>query len=518
MPGSQEFEFKFEVVDRRESSGERPSLETTVASATPKTLEAIYYETPGGDLRKSRLMLRVRGDGTRYIMTLKSDGATPFERGEWEREVPGKEPDLALLADTPHADVLSRIDARDLLPRLGTEIVRRSTVVTHQRTKIEVTYDEGEIHARERRLAVREYEFELVSGRRDEMFRFVRSLPRDGSLRLGLVSKGERGFLLADGKWGMPVKGAPVTLTADMSAASAFAAIVHACLHQFALNQPAFANGEEVEAVHQSRVALRRLRAAMSIFKMIIQDRELDRLRGEIAWIGELLGRARDLDVLQTETVRPVLEKEPDAAGFRALHDSIEAERLQAHAALKEALATPRLADLILDLTLWVEDGPWRRARTSEIMDLRNGPVCDYARLELDRRANKFAGKAKRLEQLTPLQQHDERIRAKKLRYGAQFFESLASGHKQERQARRFIRSMEEVQTALGLIQDAETRSAFLTKLAQGWASRSSGDAAMLLFAAGRIAALEPDREDLIERAGKAARKAVEAKYFWSSF
>ncbi len=518
MPGSQEFEFKFEVVDRRDSGGGRPPLEATVASATPKTLEAIYYETPDGDLRKARLMLRVRGDGTRYIMTLKSDGVTPFERGEWEFEVPGKEPDLSLFANTPHADVLSRIDPRDLLPRLGTEIVRRSSLVTHQRTKIEVTYDEGELRARDRKLPVREYELELVSGRRDEMFRFVRSLPRDGTLRLGLVSKGERGFLLADGKWGMPVKGAPVTLSSDMSAASAFAAIVHACLHQFALNQPAFTNGEEIEAVHQSRVALRRLRAAMSIFSTIIQDRELGRLRAEIGWIGDLLGRARDLDVLQTETVRPAIEKEPDAAGLRALYDCIEAERLQAHAALKEGLASARLSDLILDLTLWVEDGPWRRARTSQIMDLRNGPVCDYAKLDLNRRADKFAGKAERLEKLSPLQQHDERIRAKKLRYGAQFFESLASSHKQERQARRFIKAIEEVQTALGLIQDAETRSAFLTKSAEIWAHKSSGDAAMLLFAAGRLAALEPDRESLIERAGKAARKAAETKRFWASF
>ena len=518
MPGSQEFEFKFEVVERRVSSGERPTLEAAVATATPKTLEAIYFETPGGDLRKARLMLRVRGDGTRYVMTLKSDGATPFERGEWEREVPGKEPDLSLLADTPHWEVLSRIDPRDLLPRLDTKIVRHSTLIMHKRTKIEVTYDEGELRARERRLPVREYELELVSGRRDEMFRFVRSLPRDGTLRLGLISKGERGFLLADGKWGMPVKGAPVILSPDMSAASAFAAIVHACLHQFALNQPAFANGQEVEAVHQSRVALRRLRAAKSIFNTIIRDRENDRLSAEISWIGELLGRARDLDVLQTETVRPAFEKEPDAAGFRALHDCIEAERLQAHAALKEALASQRMADLILDLTLWVEDGPWRRARTSEIMDLRNGPVRDYARLELNRRADKFASKAKRLEQLSPIQQHDERIRAKKLRYGVQFFESLAAGHKQERQARRFIKALEEVQTALGLIQDAETRSAFLTKSAEKWAHNSSGDAAMLLFAAGRIAALEPDREGLVEQAAKAARKAVETKRFWSSF
>jgi hypothetical protein len=74
------------------------------------------------------------------------------------------------------------------------------------------------------------------------------------------------------------------------------------------------------------------------------------------------------------------------------------------------------------------------------------------------------------------------------------------------------------VQSALGQIQDAETRQEFLTSEARIWAAEETGDAGLLLFAAGKIAGEHPDRSALIERAAREAKKASEVKPFWEKF
>ena len=64
---------------------------------TPKRAAeiSVYFDTDKHKLRKKGLMLRVRRVGNRYTQTIKAAGnSAPFERDEWEAEIPGKEPDL----------------------------------------------------------------------------------------------------------------------------------------------------------------------------------------------------------------------------------------------------------------------------------------------------------------------------------------------------------------------------------------------------------------------------------------
>jgi CHAD domain-containing protein len=144
--------------------------------------------------------------------------------------------------------------------------------------------------------------------------------------------------------------------------------------------------------------------------------------------------------------------------------------------------------------------------------------VGEYAAAELARRFAKFCSQAKKLERLSPQRLHEERIRAKKLRYGAQFFETLADGGKAEKSARKMIKHLSDVQTALGEVQDAETRCAFLGAEAMAWTQAGHGDSARLMFAAGKLAAQHPARDALVKTAARAARKACDLKPFWDSF
>src|SRR5262249_10337640 len=58
--------------------------------------------------------------------------------------------------------------------------------------------------------------------------------------------------------------------------------------------------------VHQMRVGLRRLRAAMSLFADVLQDPQSAALKEELKWLTGELGPARELDVLVTRGVAPV--------------------------------------------------------------------------------------------------------------------------------------------------------------------------------------------------------------------
>jgi inorganic triphosphatase YgiF len=95
----------------------------------------------------------------------------------------------------------------------------------------------------------------------------IRVLPA----RLAFKSKSERGYGLMEGGPDTPVKAATIDLLANMCTRDAFKMIGIACLKQVVDNVPALIKSDP-EGVHQMRVGLRRLRAAMSLFAGLLSD------------------------------------------------------------------------------------------------------------------------------------------------------------------------------------------------------------------------------------------------------
>ena len=77
----------------------------------------------------------------------------------------------------------------------------------------------------------------------------------------------------------------------------AFKRAIHACIRQFRLNEALLVKNRDPHALHQARVAVRRMRSAFSIFRPMIGD-DGAALRDELKWLASILGNARDLDVL----------------------------------------------------------------------------------------------------------------------------------------------------------------------------------------------------------------------------
>jgi inorganic triphosphatase YgiF len=473
-----------------------------------------YFDTPECALQRAGFVLRLREVDGGFIQTVKQEGAS-LHRGEWEETLDTPDLDLDRAAQTPLGRVLANEGLRATIgPMFTTRFTRRKAEVTFARAVIEVAIDEGEIIAGQARAPIFEIELELKSGRRSGLFALGRKLATVAPVTFSLISKGERGYRLAAGVWGAPAKMTPPPLDANMSAAEAFAAIAHACLRQMMLNAPAFDNGEEIEAVHQTRVALRRLRAALALFRPVITDTAYPGLAAELKWLSDHLGATRDIDVLLTESIQPALTREPEMPGLAELAAFIETRQAASRLILREAMASPRGRKLMLDLLLWVEAGPWRRKAMAPRTDLENLKHLLARRLKASRK--KLAARGENLEALPEAQMHEVRIHAKKLRYQAAFFDALANESKAAKRYRSFVNALERIQETLGAVHDAEATAAFLEEQARKAVREGEHHDPLVLFAAGRLAGAHPDRAALVARASKALTKALATKPFWN--
>jgi len=138
------------------------------------------------------------------------------------------------------------------------------------------------------------------------LFNLARAFVSQAPLHPSLKSKAERGHILARGASGRAANSSRLRLGKDMTCRPTFQEICQTCLHDFHLNLPGLEKSDNVEALHQGRIAIRRLRAAMALFKPMVSDFAYRRLRDELKWLAGLFGAARDMDVLQGNLPPPV--------------------------------------------------------------------------------------------------------------------------------------------------------------------------------------------------------------------
>jgi len=450
VPQQREIELKFDVDP---ASVEALSTHDLLRDqpAEVKRTDTVYYDTPKGRLWKSGVTLRVRRSGEAFVQTVKAEngaGAGLFDRAEWEAPVADLQPDLALVEGTAAETLLAKESARaSLRPVFGTVVERRRWNVVDDGSEIELILDRGEVVAGERRQPIVELELELKRGGEPALFAVVERLARSVPLRLGVLTKSERGHRLLHDKPQLVVKAEPVALAESMSAGEAFQAIVYACIRHFRLNEPQVLAARNGEALHQARVALRRLRSAFSIFRPLVAGAEGDALRAELSWISGVLGQARDLDVFIQQRL---------GEAERAAADKVRAARERAYDEAIEALDSERFRGAMIGLVAWTATGGWRTEPAAE------EPVTAFAASALDRFWRKVKKGGRDLGSIGDEARHEVRIAGKKLRYAAEFFGALHLGKKygRKKQAKRreaFLGPLEKLQSDLGDLNDMAT-------------------------------------------------------------
>lgn len=95
------------------------------------------------------------------------------------------------------------------------------------------------------------------------------------------------------------------------------------------------------------RVALRRMRAALSDFREIIPVAKVAWLKRETKWLITSLGTARDWDVFLSELLAPVETARPVDAGLAKLRMAAETEREKGYAGARRAIRSPRYSALL---------------------------------------------------------------------------------------------------------------------------------------------------------------------------
>jgi triphosphatase len=509
---AQEIELKFLI-----ESGGLPMLDSLpvigkrLRRAPRKHIETTYFDTPKRLFTDNGFALRVRKQEKGRLFSVKQASSSGISRGEWEQPITSDEPSRADISATPAGAVLAKNGKNGSVAALYTVAVdRASFLVKEGSAEIEIAVDRGEIKHEGKELPVCELELELKKGDPRQLFALARRFVAKAPLRLSFISKGDRGDRLAEGSWGHPVAASTPKLTAEMTTAQAFRVICHSCLYDFMLNEPAIADDGDIEGVHRARIAIRRLRAAMSLFKPILADTEHERLRRELAWLSDHLGAARDLDVLQRQTFEPSIDAGAAPMGASALLAEVASRRAHARKSLHAALQSDRMRKLLLDLARWLEHGAWRKSEGSE------DPVLARAGKLLGRQYKRLRKHGRHLSHAGPDERHDIRIRAKKLRYMSEFFTSLVSGKKRRRRFQTFRGSLEKIQAALGEIHDAEARGEFLATVVTGMAdSKSANHAAVTAFAAGVFTASEqPKERKLVRKACKAFAKLSDNRRF----
>jgi CHAD domain-containing protein len=295
----------------------------------------------------------------------------------------------------------------------------------------------------------RELEVELTDhARPDTLDRVLGSLRAAGAQEAGGASKYRRA--LGDREVGPPEL-VPVELPADPSAEDLLRHDLTASALRFFRHEPGVRVGEDPEAVHQARVACRRVRSTLRTFRGVLEPAWTKRLRDELKWLAGLLGGVRDADVLYARLEEGLATlQEADRAAGRPLLDRLAGEREEARARLIGAMGEERYAALLDDLVAAAR-APAVLAEAARPAAELLPPQVASARSKL-RKAVRRAGDDPSDEAL-----HKIRIRAKRLRYAAEAVAPAVG-----KPAERLGKAAEGLQDLLGDQHDAVVAEAWL--------------------------------------------------------
>lgn len=270
--------------------------------------------------------------------------------------------------------------------------------------------------------------------------------------------------------------------------------IVAGCRADLAKYRAIVAKSRRPIGIHQTRVALRRLRAAFSLFRGAVDGPQVRALSAEAKWLAGECAPARDLHVFLTETVSDV----PPLV--RRVSNRLAAAHLER---ARAALAGARFAAFDRQLSAFAAKSP---AAATAAPALR---LDDFGRGVLETRHRKVVRRAHKLEQFDSERLHRLRIAIKKLRYAATYLGPAFASPA----AKAYIEATVRLQGALGALNDRAAAAQVVADLAL--AARPSEDVTLpLKVLAKQAASGSKRRRRRLERAWKDFRKV---ERFWQA-
>ena len=281
-----------------------------LAAAAPRRrrVTSVYFDTPGRELAAQAMVLRLRRDGRRWVECLKArpGGAGGLHaREEWEFGRRDAGLDLANFAHTPLAQLPDCATLHARLAPVFTVHFQRTTWILDPAPgcRLEVALDAGFVECGERREEISELEIECLEGEPGPAFDLAARLLEGHALRPCAETKAQRGYRLLSGAARKPVKARSVRLERPMARLDAARAVVAAGLEQLQANEEGVLHAADVEFVHQARIALRRTRSALRMFRGTPGFERAEAQRRQLGEVARALGAARDWDVFVKESL-----------------------------------------------------------------------------------------------------------------------------------------------------------------------------------------------------------------------
>jgi triphosphatase len=268
---------------------------------------------------------------------------------------------------------------------------------------------------------------------------------------------------------------------------------------------PAAARGDAgPEPVHQMRVAVRRLRSAITVFRPAIGCDAVAAADTALKALANRLGPTRDWDVFVTETAPLLAAALPDEPRVTRLLNAAERQRNEYHAELDLFLTSPDCRSLGIELAWLAGARSWHDTLLPEQREILERPLRDFAAEELQRRLKKMRAAAKGIEQLDIPALHGLRLRAKRMRYAAEIFAPAFPG----KTTRRFIEHLSDLQARLGVLNDGAVATHLMEEL--------GGPGGRHGFAVGVVTGMTLAREVAIRpRIYRAWEKFLRQPAFW---
>jgi CHAD domain-containing protein len=282
-----------------------------------------------------------------------------------------------------------------------------------------------------------------------------------------------------------------IALDPDSTALDAWVTVLRTLFASLQLNEAGMRDDLDSEFLHDYRVAVRRTRSVLAQARRIVPPELRQRFRDDFAWLGQITGPTRDLDVylltLPAFEAELAPERRSDLKPFVAFLDQ---HRRAAHAELVAALDTPRYETLVREWRAFLDDPAGHEGDPEEVPDAHRR-ADDVAARRTWRAYRSVVRDGRAIDDASPPEAlHELRKDAKKLRYLLECFAGLYPDH----DLSAVVKELKGLQDVLGEYQDCQVQTGSLQHLGQQMIEESGATAATLIALGSVVEHLETRR------------------------
>lgn len=437
-------------------------------------LADLYFDSPDLKLMEAGVKLHLSHTSSGWIQSIQLSGSSHIglhQYLEWNAPIAGNHPDFTKIYEPILVKVFPNKNLRkSITPMFKTEIQRKTWhLAFNNGDQVEVAFDLGRLIAHENEEVISEVSLKLKSGHVGRLFDLALELQDAIPLNLENLTLAQRGYAYYRHSPPQVIKAQLPNLTRKMNANIAFKEIVWECIHQLQLNQNVVLHTSDIEGVHQMRIALRRLRSAFSLFKLILGHKKCAFILSELKWLSNILGKARDIDVLLTQTIPAISKQLKHHPGLLTLQQLALKRQAKVYGFTREALLSWRYHCLLLTVCSWLENEQWKQSK-------KHYQLPSVATRTLNKFHKQLLRHNGSLTEMSAEDRHATRIASKRLRYAAEFFMSLYP----VKDCARFIKILTQVQECLGQINDITVAERLLDELNSSQSDTQSIEAIQL--------------------------------------